>query len=215
VKVRTEALLYDAVDGDLIWRKKELTQLKFLLENSSARQDQRAALLRSSVPLLYAHWEGFIKSAGRAYLEYIASQRLRYDQLAPPILALAARRVLSQASASKRIRAHIDVTEFFRGALDAESDIPYKDGITTKANLSSEVLREIMLTLGLDFQPFETKAVLIDESLLAARNTIAHGEYLQIDEARYSELTHEVLTMMEWFRTQVENAAVLKQFKAA
>lgn len=215
MKVRTEAHLFDLIDAELIWRKKELTQFKFLLESSGSREDRRIALLRSAVTLLYAHWEGFIKASGLAYLEYVASQRLRFDELAPSFLALAARRILAAATGVKRIHAHVEVTKFFRIGLSQTSALPYKDGISTRANLSSEVLREIVETLGLDFAPYETKSRLIDEALLYSRNTIAHGEYLIVTEQRYEEISREVLGMMEIFRTQVQNATALREFKAA
>jgi hypothetical protein len=177
MKVRTEVQLFDLIDGELIWRKKELTQFKFLLESAGNREDRRVALLRSAVTLLYAHWESFFKTTGLVYLEYVASQRLRFEELAPSFLALAARKLLGAATGAKRIHAHVEVTRFFRGGLSQTSSLPYRDGISTRANLSSEVLREIIETLGLDFAPYETKGHLIDEGLLYSRNTIAHGEY--------------------------------------
>ncbi|WP_295883817.1 MAE_28990/MAE_18760 family HEPN-like nuclease [uncultured Thiohalocapsa sp.] len=215
MKIRTESQLADAIDQDLIWRKKELTQLKFLLDAAAGRGDRESTVLRGAVTLLYAHWEGFVKFAALAYLEYIAAQRLRFDELAPALLALAARSKLNAAANANRIRAHIEIVEFFRASLSQRCSLPYKDGITTRANLSSEVLREIVETLGLSFAPFETKCNLIDETLLRSRNTIAHGEYLIITVGRFEELAREVLEMMENFRAQVQNAAALQQFKAA
>jgi hypothetical protein len=37
MKIRTELQLCEIIDADLIWRKKELTDLKFLLETAAAR----------------------------------------------------------------------------------------------------------------------------------------------------------------------------------
>jgi RiboL-PSP-HEPN len=104
--------------------------------------------------------------------------------------------------------------EFFRSGLSQKSNLPYKDGIRTQGNLSSDVLKEIIDSLGLDFSPFEAKSNLIDDILLRSRNTIAHGEYLQMTEERYEELSRDVLEMMENFRTQVQNAAILHAFQA-
>ncbi len=214
MRFNTPAQLCDFIDADLIWRKRELTQFKFLLESSAGRDDRRVALLRSALTLLYAHWEGFVKTAGSGYLEFVASQRLRFEELSANFLALASRKLLNSAAGSKKIRLHIDVAQFFRTGVTGKSVLPYRNGISTKANLSSEVLRDIVETLGLEFAPFETKIHLIDESLLRSRNTIAHGEYLVIDEDHYGDIADNVLNMMESFRTQLENAAVLGQFKA-
>ncbi len=215
MKVRTEAMLLEVVDADLIWRKKELTQVRFLLQTAAIQGERSTMVLRGAVTLLYAHWEGFIKVSGRAYLEFVSRQRLKFNELTPPFLALAAKKLLTDASTAKRIKPHIALAKFFTTALNEPSLVPYKDGITTRANLSSDALEEIVVTLGLDFGPFETKRQLIDETLLDSRNTIAHGEYLTINQDRYEELSREVLAMMEDFRNQIQNAAVLKEFRVA
>lgn len=213
MKPRTESQLIELIDQDLIWRKRELTQLKFLLADARGRKDRKGALLRSAVTLLYAHWEGFIKATGSAYLEYVASQRLRFNELSPPFLALAARKILSAAAGSGKIKAHIQLARFFQAELSQQSSLPYKDGINTQSNLSSDVLREIVDTLGLEFEPYEMKRHLIDVDLVAARNAIAHGEHLLVTETGYDELSKDVLAIMEGFRTQVQNATVVRSFR--
>jgi hypothetical protein len=205
--------LCDIIDADLIWRKKELTDLKFLLETAAAKRERKPALLRGAITLLYAHWEGFINAVSLSYLEYVAMQGLRFDELASSFLALATRSILNAGTGAKRIRSHLEITKFFRFGLGEKSSLPYKDGIRTQGNLSSEMLKEIVDTLGLDFSPFETKLHLIDETLLRSRNTIAHGEHLLITEKSYEELSREILEMVENFRTQVQNAALLYAFK--
>lgn len=55
---------------DLKWREAELdTWFRFVRK---ARQHERSGLLRGGVTLLYAHWEGYIKEAARAYLEHVS-----------------------------------------------------------------------------------------------------------------------------------------------
>jgi len=206
MSIRTADDVNRALADEFIWRKKELTALKFLVEAPNTSADRRAALLRGGVALLYAHWEGFIKAAGRVYIEFLKYQRLPYEQLAPNFLALAARSKMFGASQSGRIRQHIELARFFRSELGQRSNITQRDAVGTRGNLSSQVLRDITDTLGLDYGPYATKERLIDESLVAVRNTIAHGQYLQPELRDFLELYTEVLDLLEVFRTQVDNA---------
>jgi hypothetical protein len=213
--VRSTEQLNQALSDDLIWRKKELTALKFLIESTASHPDRRTALLRGGIAMLYAHWEGFVKAAARFYIEFLHFQRLRYEQLAPNFLALSIRGKLHSAGASNKVHAHIELIEFFLGHLGEQSFFPYREGLSTRSNLSSSVLREITETLGLDFNGFATKAILIDERLVDARNTIAHGEYLRVDLADFEELHSEVLVMLELFRNEIDNAVAMGAFRAA
>src|SRR5262245_54137437 len=90
----------------------------------------------------------------------------------------------------------VRVTQFFKKGLAERSRLP-SELLSTKSNLTFEVLRDIIDTLGLDFGPFATKTLLIDERLVQRRNTIAHGEYLDLESNDVIELHDEILDMMD------------------
>ena len=193
-----------------MWRKKELTVLRKLVQSASV--DRRNVLIRSFVAILYAHWEGFLKNAGLSYLEFLSNRRLNYLELSPNFVALALRSRIQDASARNNLANLIEIVDLFQNGLDQRARIP-KDAIDAESNLSSQVLLDIVTMLGLDYSPYETKAVLIDERLLKNRNSIAHGDYLTVEADDVISLSREILEIMESFRTQIENAVALRSYR--
>ena len=193
-----------------MWRKKELTVLRKLVSTASA--DRKDVLVRSLVAILYAHWEGFLKNTAGSYLEYVKTRRLPYSELAAHFLAYALRPRVRAAAEKRNLGDMIEVVRLLRGEISEHIRIS-KDSIDVGSNLSSEVLRSLTTALGLDYRPFELKAVLIDERLLENRNRIAHGDYLAIHAEDALRLTTEILSLMERFRDEVETAVELSQYK--
>ncbi|MFM6484754.1 MAG: MAE_28990/MAE_18760 family HEPN-like nuclease, partial [Dolichospermum sp.] len=107
---------------------------------------------------------------------------------------------------------YIPVCDFFLFQLDERCSLP-KNPISTASNLSSEILKEITHTLGIDFFLDSTKSKLIDEKLLKTRNEIADGEdSLTIDRKQYMELQTMIMEVLEEFRNRIENAAINQDF---
>ncbi|MGD9633568.1 MAG: MAE_28990/MAE_18760 family HEPN-like nuclease [Pirellulales bacterium] len=197
--------------GDFAWRKKELTLLRSTVY--ARRNDANLnAFIRSAVALLYAHWEGFVKFVGTSYLEFVARQHVRHCDLATNFLAVAMGRAIFDASTSKKMAGRIGIVDFFRNGLSQKSNIQWQGGVNTKANLGAAVLQEIILKLGLDYAPHQTKEKLIDEKLLRNRNHIAHGQYLVVGYDEYMDLHVEILRLMQVFYDQVEDAAMARKY---
>ena len=211
--IRTKEQLSDSLSADLAWRKKELADLKSLIDGANVASSREKTLLRSGITILYAHWEGFVKTASSSYLQYVAMQRLKYSELSNNFVALALKTKLAEADETNRAVIFTEAIAFIRSKLDERSSVPYKDVIKTGANLSSNVFRDISYVLGLDYSFYETKQNLIDEKLLFKRNNIAHGEYLQVEKDDYLELHSQVIGMMDTFRNQIENCATCESYK--
>ena len=212
MKIRTLENLNQRLTEDLIWRKKEISNLKGLIETRSFSESKHNALLRSGVTLLYAHWEAYIRTAATSYLEFVARQVLTYDDLAINFVAIAMKTKLKDATETNKATVFTEVASFMLTQMNQKISLPYKDVVSTSANLSAVILREIVCLLGLDYSFYETKEVIINEQLLKRRNSIAHGEYLSLERQEYQQLHDEILAMMENFRTQVENHASQKLY---
>ncbi|NER20270.1 MAG: hypothetical protein F6J96_05975 [Symploca sp. SIO1C2] len=211
MSIRTVEQLNDKLSSDLLWRKKELTEVKSLVESKNISEQRHRALIRSGVCILYSHWEGFVKFAANSYLEYVRLQRLTYRELSTNFLALAMKERLKEAKDTNKPSLYIPVCDFFLSELDQRCSLP-KDIVSTASNLSSEILKEITALLGIDFSEYSRKSVLIDTKLLKTRNTIAHGNYLIFDTEEYIELHREVINMLDLFRNQIENAAIKQEY---
>ena len=211
MKLKTAEQLSDRLSQDLAWRKKELSDVKSLVETKSFSDSRHKALVRSGICILYAHWEGFVKLAANSYLEYVRMQKLCYKELASNFLALAMKEKLKEAKETNKPSLYIPVCDFFLDELNQRCLLP-KEAISTASNLSSEIFQEITHTLGINFSTYSTKSVLIDTKLLKTRNEIAHGEYSIFDREEYIELHSEVITMLDQFRNQIENAAINKDY---
>ena len=212
MSIRTEEQLSDRLATDLRWRKKELSEMKSLIEAKNVTDQRHKALLRSGVCILYSHWEGFVKLAANSYLEYVISKKLTYQELSSNFLALAMKEKLKEAKQTNKPSLYIPICDFFISELNQRSILP-KNVISTGSNLSSEILKEITSILGIDFSIYSTKSRVIDTQLLKTRNEIAHGEYPVFNRDEYLEVHREILEMLDIFCTQIENAASQKQFR--
>ena len=211
--IRTTNQLIDRIAQELVWRRKELTDLRALVQEFRNEPLRLRVLIRSAVALLYAHWEGFVKASSSHYLEYVASTRLPYRKLAANFVGLTLRSKYIELGVSDKISSGNALADFFCTALDLQANIPYKKVVDTKSNLSSTVLLDIIAALGLDESQFSTRLKFIDTNLVNPRNHIAHGEamYLSLDE--YLVLHDEVITLIETYRNEIENATVLRRFE--
>ncbi|HAG80940.1 MAG TPA: hypothetical protein DCL61_07145 [Cyanobacteria bacterium UBA12227] len=210
-KIRTVSQLSDKLSEEIAWRKKELIYIKSLIEKNRYKSVE-STLIRSGTALLYAHWEGFIKNAATSYVEFVARQNLKYSELAPSFLALSVKRQLHEAQESYRAVIFTKVVDFLIAGLESKCSIQWDDAIKTQSNLNSEVLKDIICILGLDYSFYETKEKIIDETLLRSRNEIAHGQYLLMQFDQYIELHREIISLLDLFKDQIENASTSRAY---
>jgi len=106
--------------------KEGTSEVKSLVEAKNVSPQRHSALIRSGICILYAHWEGFVKLASNSYLEYVAMQKLRYDQLSSNFLALAMKTKLNEARDTNKPSLYIPVCDFFLSNLNTKCSLPYQ-----------------------------------------------------------------------------------------
>ncbi len=210
-RLQTQNQLQDFLDAEFGWRIKEISALKAAVKSSPYISEQ--TLVRASIALLYAHWEGFIKSAATAYVTYVNNQGLSYSELQTCFVVLGFKKTLHDAQQSKQSQLNVTLVEFIRDGLGEKSKLKIDTAINTESNLSAAVFENILQAVGFEVSPYEAKTNLINESLLKRRNTIAHGEYIGVAKEDWSKLADEVLQMLRQFKTDIENAMVMSSFK--
>jgi len=211
VKIRALIELSDYLDGELAWRKRELTSIR--LNMLRARAHLRLTMVRCGVCLLYAHWEGFIKCASTAYVCYVDHQGMRLRDLRHGLLALALHKEFAEAEQTTRISTRSRLVALLRSDLMDRASLPWSTAISTGSNLTSRQLYEILALLGLDDTEYRKKELLLDGRLLDWRNAIAHGEKREIDDDDYVRVHDAVISLVGRFRTDVENAATVAAYR--
>ena len=210
-KIRTLEQLQSALDKELSWRLKEIASLKIMVRRSDSMTSNTA--VRASLPLLYGHWEGFIKNTATLYLEFINGQSLKYRELMSCFIVFGVKKKINELSSSSQSEVSIGAVDFLLNKLNETAQLKVGEAIRTEFNLSSKVFKNILKSINVETKKYETKFKLIDESLLTRRNYIAHGEYLDVEPEGFRELADEILNMLRWFKTDIENAASLEEYR--
>ena len=201
--------LIDLIGNDYAWRRKELKLIKDQIPSKSSPKQNAA--LRFSVPILYAHWEGFVKKCCELYLEYVAKKFLNHSELKPQFIALSLSKRLGKMEIIS-LEQKTKAVEFLISEIDKKSNVQTKNVIQTKSNLKYHVFEEILFVIGIEEFKFSHHKSLIND-LVDARNNIAHGDNLRVKYDAYHSMHNDVQIIMEQLKTKIENAATLEKYK--
>ncbi|MBN1252831.1 MAG: hypothetical protein JXA16_11895 [Bacteroidales bacterium] len=199
----------DDLYKDISWRKHELRFLHNVIPENISKKQQ--AFLRMSIPILYAHWEGYVNNVSCNYLKYVKSKKLKYIDLKAQFITLSLKHKLNLHEALN-IESQTEMVNFILKNLNEKSNIPYKNIIKTKANLTFKVFEEILFLLGIEKQKFLKYQSIIDD-LVELRNYIAHGENKIVEKDTFFLFYNEVISLMDFFKTEIENSAATENFR--
>lgn len=208
MKIRTLDELIKRIAEDRVWRIREIAMLKAACLNPRASIREKEVHRRAMIPLAYAHWEGFVKTTGQNYLDFVAGQKLTLGQLSPCFQSIYFSVELARELRAEKRHRVLGVLNKLKGSANSRVHLKTKGVISTQDNLNSDALLDICTNLGLDYSLFLDDAPFIDKVLLAKRNCIAHGENVFIDEDNVEDVSSSVVSCMDKFRNEIENSAV-------
>ena len=210
MKVRNKEMLIDYIDSEFAWRKKELINLKSMVAISEGENKQM--LIRCGICLLYAHWEGYIRGAAEYCWNYIVrniAPKTNLENLDFNIASVAIEkeyhRYMGIESESRDYLPFGNLMKFILENLNTNIELPRNDVIKTKSNLNFERFRKILLQLSIDDKPFKISKVHIDTHLVEMRNSIAHGNYRNIDDEVFNDIFTKTMKVMHEFDSQIMN----------
>lgn len=218
MKVKSKEMFVDMLGKDSSWRKHELSVMRKLVD--SAQGNAKHSVIRASVVMLYSHWEGHIKQAGKLYISYLNFLGLKYGVMKENNLSVALLSRFHGDSQSKNYFSYEKYVDFVMDKVSKEKfSVDSDKVINTRSNLQVDVLCEILAVIGIDNTLFMANKLYIDEQLLKYRNSIAHGEdtrrneEIKLDAITYRELHSKIVELITTFDDKISNHVVLGDFR--
>lgn len=160
------------------WRLNELEFYKKVpnFYVNSLFMNQKEKYFKMCIPMIYAHWEGFIVSLFRLLSNYISNQAIAYSYAPDFLILLANKKKFDYLKGNCSVEQQRRFLKEFLQALNDIIDIPAESSISANSNLN---FKQFELMLG-NFNLFVTEKHLKHkhgiEKLVTFRNKIAHGE---------------------------------------
>lgn len=218
MKVKSKDSFFDLLQEDSAWRKHELSVMRSLVD--SAHGPAKHSAIRAAVVILYSHWEGHIKKAGKLYISYLNFLGLKYHVMSENNLSVGLLSKFNGENQGKSYFAYERYVDFLSGKFtNGKFNVDSDKVINTKSNLQLDVLCEILAVIGMNNTQFLANKVFIDEQLLKYRNSIAHGEdtrkneEIKLDEKSYKILHEKIVELISAFDTDIANHVVMDKFK--
>lgn len=210
--VATVESLQTQLQRDLTWRKKEIVSLRGAANRSD---NDRHYVYRAGLVMIFAHWEGYLKTAATLYVRHVFAQRLPLGHLASVFVAHAFFSDVQKCSNSLfpgSEQTHVALANrILEGTAEVATGSTWS--VDTASNPSTEVLDRILRSLGLaadlglDGATWSATRVFINEKVVADRHKVAHGEGFRIDKMEFLSRSARMLALLDTLSEQILNAA--------
>ncbi|MHB9035060.1 MAG: MAE_28990/MAE_18760 family HEPN-like nuclease [Armatimonadota bacterium] len=224
-----EADIRAQLEDELTWRHNEIRLLHNQLSNIDDEIDKRR-FRKALVVMLYAHYEGFCKTALSIYADAVNQEKMRCGDVTACIAAASLadvfkefessfkksdifRRVLPDDSQLHRYCRQVDLLSVLHDIWDMYVQIPVESVVDTESNLMPAVMRKMLYRLGFSHDSFKTYDGDI-HFLLECRNGIAHGYRKDgLEESLYIKLQSATYEIMDGLVSMITEAVASEAYK--
>ena len=200
-------IMSDAVDR----RRQEISLILRVVANEGGTVLEQTASMMA-LPVLYAHWEGFVKEVVGEYIEFVEKQELEPSQAHPTIFSFAMRKRLKALIESSSIAKMTDFAMWIVNS--AVGPVRFDDkSVVTGGNLSYNNLKHLCDCLKIDVAKIEADKKKID-ALVNRRNNIAHtGRPMKLDRSDVADDAALVLRLIETFEALLKECVEAEQYR--
>lgn len=167
-------LIYE-LENEKNWRISELSKIRRLFKQirEVSETEYKNIYLKMTVPMIYAHWEGYCVASFKILMEYINRKEIAAQSVAYNILTYANNRTYDSLKGKSSFAQRVEFSKRFVGILNNKIYLTGK--LDTKSNLNYKVLQEILQIFGMDEEGLKEFEMDLN-ALVHVRNAIAHGE---------------------------------------
>jgi hypothetical protein len=196
------------------WRINELKKIGKEIETNIITPDLKSLFFRSLIPMIYAHWEGFIVSSIKKYFECLNSFNFFIKEMDIHYITTAFEEKLENIIKSQKFDKRKKHLKILLGILNNKIKFNTKK-IDTKSNLNFDVLIMICEKLKFNKQKFNDYKSDLNE-LVNIRNGIAHGDTPAFEFERFSDIEKYIDlidNLMLDFISEIEDIIKNNKFK--
>jgi hypothetical protein len=180
---------------------------------ASVGNGYEVAARKAGIALLYAHWEGYIKFVGEAYVKYVAVRKLKLELLVEEFLAVEIAGILRNYTTSGGdLSSRLALIDEWKKIEHGQFKRFREKGIATGGNLNFQRFSEICRLIRIDPKSVISDTEFLDKNVLGARNKIAHGESITVTAAEFADASNFVIEAMRNFRNEAEFCVIQKYY---
>ena len=183
------------LEAERDWRIAEFGRVKRILQIIQKTENEKyvRTYLKMTIPMIYAHWEGYCVASFKLMAEYINKEEIDARMCTYNLITYANTVAYDKLKGKSSFEHRTEFSREFEKILDGKLKIPAR--IDTKSNLNYKVLKEILDIFEINinkFQKYESDL----NTVVNIRNAIAHGENSIIPDIEKMEKSIKCITEM-------------------